>query len=115
MWNMKLFFRQRKTKSSLLTKNKRIHWILSAPSPVESFPGCRCDWNEPGWTCEGSAVYPRLMAGEKCCCCGIHCKRGRRCTDDQCFAIGVDQGDEVREEERKWQEMMKNADFALNG
>jgi len=93
-----------------------MEWNIGAPvpPPVESFPGCKCDWNEPGWTCEGSAVYPRLMAGKKCCCCGIHCKRGRRCTDDECFSIGVDQGDEVREEERKWKEMLKNADFALN-
>jgi len=92
-----------------------MQWNVGAPVPpsVESFPGCNCDWNEPGWTCEGSAVYPRLMAGEKCCCCGIHCKRGRRCTDDQCYSIGVDQGDEVREEERKFAEMLKNADFLI--
>jgi len=92
-----------------------MEWNIGAPVPpaVESFPGCQCKWNEPGWTCEGSAVFPRSMAGEKCCCCGIYCQRGRRCTDDQCMSIGVDQGDEVREEERKWQEMLKNADFAL--
>jgi hypothetical protein len=94
-----------------------MEWNTGAPvpPPVDSFPGCRCDWNEPGWTCEGSAISPRVMAGKKCCCCGIHCKMGRRCTDDECWAIGVDQGDEVREEERRWKEMMKNADFALNG
>jgi len=93
-----------------------MEWNIGAPvpPPVESFPGCHCDWNEPGWTCEGSAVFPRIMAGKKCCCCGIHCKRGRRCTDDQCFSIGVDQGDEVREEERKWAEMLKSVDFVLN-
>eukprot|EP00746_Dinoflagellata_sp_MGD_P151055 gnl/MRDRNA2_/MRDRNA2_82754_c0_seq1.p1 gnl/MRDRNA2_/MRDRNA2_82754_c0~~gnl/MRDRNA2_/MRDRNA2_82754_c0_seq1.p1 ORF type:complete len:328 (+),score=61.24 gnl/MRDRNA2_/MRDRNA2_82754_c0_seq1:113-1096(+) len=93
-----------------------MEWNIGAPvpPPVESFPGCHCDWKEPGWACEGSAVFPRLMAGEKCCCCGIHCKMGRRCTDEQCWSIGVDQGDEVREQERKWAEMLKNADFALN-
>jgi len=93
-----------------------MEWNVGAPVPpaVESFPGCTCNWEEPGWTCEGSAVYPRLMQGEKCCCCGIHCKRGRRCTDDQCWSIGVDQGDEVRAQEKAWAEMLKNADFALN-
>jgi len=93
-----------------------MEWNIGAPvpPPVESFPGCHCNWNEPGWTCEGSAVFPRLMAGKKCCCCGIHCKMGRRCSDDECWAIGVDQGDEVREQEKRWAEMMKNADFALD-
>merc|ERR1719420_2217308 len=93
-----------------------MEWNTGAPVPpaVESFPGCQCNWNEPGWTCEGSAVFPSGMAGKKCCCCGIHCKMGRRCTDDQCWSIGVDQGDEVREQEKKWAEMLKNADFAIN-
>eukprot|EP00746_Dinoflagellata_sp_MGD_P161791 gnl/MRDRNA2_/MRDRNA2_89068_c0_seq1.p1 gnl/MRDRNA2_/MRDRNA2_89068_c0~~gnl/MRDRNA2_/MRDRNA2_89068_c0_seq1.p1 ORF type:complete len:266 (+),score=30.10 gnl/MRDRNA2_/MRDRNA2_89068_c0_seq1:69-866(+) len=83
------------------------------PSFPKSFPGCSCKWSEPGWTCTGNAVFPKEVKGNTCCCCGVQCSKAHRCGDDACFTIGVDQKQELAEEQKRIDELLKGADMLL--
>merc|ERR1719316_1995362 len=85
------------------------------PTFVDSFPGCQCSYEEGAgkWRCRGTIAYPPKVLGDKCCCCGIPCHPRNRCNNEQCLAIGIDQGPEIAEEQRKWEEMMKGADMLI--
>jgi len=88
---------------------------MEIPSFVGTFPGCTCTFSEHKrrWKCKGTIAHPPPVAGDECCCCKLSCQWRNRCTNEQCEAIGIDQAEEVAEEERRMKELMKGADMLL--
>jgi len=85
------------------------------PKFAATFAGCRCIFNEVKrrWKCEGTIAFPAKVAGDECCCCTLKCMWRNRCTNEQCEAIGIDQAEEVAEEEKRMRELMKGADILI--
>eukprot|EP00746_Dinoflagellata_sp_MGD_P165277 gnl/MRDRNA2_/MRDRNA2_94451_c0_seq1.p1 gnl/MRDRNA2_/MRDRNA2_94451_c0~~gnl/MRDRNA2_/MRDRNA2_94451_c0_seq1.p1 ORF type:complete len:669 (+),score=101.30 gnl/MRDRNA2_/MRDRNA2_94451_c0_seq1:106-2112(+) len=82
------------------------------PFPV-TFPGCNCEWNEPGYSCASDILAPDSLSGQPCCCCGLKCLRDHRCSNDQCLTLGFDQQKEIEEEERRIAELLNRSDFVF--
>lgn len=83
------------------------------PAFPKSFAGCTCKWGEPGWTCTGHALFPKEVQGNTCCCCSVQCAKAHRCSDEACFLIGVDQKQELEDEQKRIDELLKGADMLL--
>jgi len=88
----------------------------AVPQFAVTFPGCSCEWNEPGYSCENDILAPDSMAGQPCCCCGFpDCLADHRCTNEQCLLLGVDQEAQIAAEKKRIADMLKGADFVFPG
>jgi len=83
------------------------------PGFPKSFPGCGCDWEGKAWTCKGTIAHPASLQGNECCCCTLKCSKDNRCTNEQCLAIGVDQGPEIAAEEARRKAILGDADAVI--
>jgi hypothetical protein len=86
------------------------------PTPPKSFPGCGCNWDDhKTWSCKGIIAHPVSLQGEECCCCTLSCAKDNRCTNEQCLAIGIDQGPEIAAEAARLKAILGDADTVLEG
>lgn len=85
------------------------------PPFAKTFVGCSCTWLEPRgyWDCEGTIAFPEELQGEECGCCGLHCLKSSRKSDEECLAGGFDQKTEMEAERKRLAELLKGADLLL--
>lgn len=85
------------------------------PPFAKTFPGCGCQWYEPRgyWACEGTIAFPEDIQGSECGCCGKHCQKSNRKSDEECLAGGFDQKAEMEAERKRLAELLKGADLLL--
>jgi hypothetical protein len=100
---------------SLLESGIRPEMGDKLPPFAKTFPGCSCQWNEPGWKCSGIIAYPRSLQGQQCCCCSNDCEKSNQCEDAACLEIGYDQKKEFAAERKRIADLLKGADFLFPG